>query len=93
MATRAVTVGTTVGQMVADNPKRTAVSIMNFGSDTIFWSNDRGNVTSQGFPLLAGLSVDFSAELGDDPTLEVNGQSLVGNTDIRVYEAFGEGGR
>lgn len=88
MSNRAVTVATVVTTVAAYNPRRTALSLHNNGTETIFVSENEIDVANQGFPLAAGTAVDFSEDFGDDPTLSRFAISQTVNNNVRVYEAF-----
>jgi hypothetical protein len=89
MAARAVPVSTTIIQVAAFNLRRTALVIKNNGGGTAYFSNDRVDLTAQGFPLSSGEFLSFQLSDFDEPQLAIYGQALAGTVDIRVWELFG----
>lgn len=91
MPFRQISVTDQVTQLAAYNPKRIALSVANDAGSTVYLSNNRVNVTSEGFPLAVGEKRDFTVALNDNPAEELNGQCLPGlSADVRIYEAFRE---
>lgn len=89
MPTRPVTVGTTALQIVAYNNKRTVASFTNNGNNTIFVSEDQGNLLTEGHPIVAGGALDLIRALGDEPQLEWFGVVAAATENLRVLEGFG----
>lgn len=77
-------------QCMADNRKRKSWIITNASGSTVFISENQSNVTADGTPLAVGESMDAYLIFGDDPTLALYAQTVVGTADLRIIEGFGE---
>jgi len=65
--TRQETVTAAVQEIINYHDNRTSLAIHNLGSATVYYGSDSEVTTSSGFPLLAGQTVAFSKQSGDDP--------------------------
>jgi len=90
MAYRRVIVGTAPTLIAPYNPKRDVLVIRNYSGSTCFIHDSQTDITTQGFPLAESEVVSFLEKDGDEPSVEVWGQTLSGTADIRVYESFRE---
>ena len=90
MPTRPVTVGTTATPVFVHNNRRTAWSLANEDTATIFVSEDETNVLAGGYPILAGGALDNLRALGGEPQNVLFAISAAGSADLRVLESFGE---
>ena len=80
MPTRPVTVGTTATPVFVHNNRRTAWSLANEDTATIFVSEDETNVLAGG----------YLRALGGEPQNVLFAISAAGSADLRVLESFGE---
>lgn len=86
MAMFAVSVGVTPTLIVPYQEKRKSLVIMNNDPvATVYISNDQANILTQGFPLPPGATYAVTLDDGDEPFLQVYGQSSA-VVDIRVIE-------
>jgi hypothetical protein len=90
MAYRQVTVGTTPTLIAAYNPKRDVLVIRNYAGATCFIHDSQVDITAKGFPLAEGEVVSFLEKDGDEPSVELWGQTVAGTADLRIYESFKE---
>lgn len=90
MPNRSVTVGTTVTRIVSYNNRRTALSLANEDTATIFISEDQTVTTGTGYPILAGGALDLLRALGDEPQNALFAISAAGGADLRALESFGK---
>jgi len=90
MATREFQATTTALQCLAYNEKRKTWLITNNSGSPVFISENAVNVTDRGTPLAVSESIDASELWGDDPTLAIYVQTLVGTADLRIIESFGK---
>ena len=88
MAYRQATATTSVAELVPANRMRTAVTVKNFSGSTAFISQDRSNVTGQGFPLAVGDFLTLTLALGDEPYDALYTQTLAATSDLRIEESF-----
>ncbi len=90
MPTRPITVGTEPTSILSYNNKRTAASFTNNGSATIFVSEDRNALATNGYPIVVGGALDLIRTFGDEPQLEWFGLVSSGSENLRVLESFGK---
>jgi hypothetical protein len=90
MAYRKVTVGTVPTPIAAYNPKRDILVLRNYSGSLCFIHDSEANITAEGFPLDVGGIVSFLEKDGDEPSVELWGQTESGTADVRVYESFKE---
>jgi hypothetical protein len=91
MAYRSVTVGTAPTLIAAYNPKRDVLVLRNYAGSTCFIHDSQVDITTKGFPLAESEVTSFLEKDGDEPWVELWGQTVSGTADIRVYESFKEG--
>ena len=89
MPTRNVGVTTNPQIVLPYNNRRTTASLANEGAATVFVSEDQTNITTDGYPIVAGGALDLIRALGDEPQTELFIQSAAGGEDVRILEAFG----
>lgn len=90
MPYRVVTITTGETEIAGDNRKRRTLTFTNNGGATFFFSQDRANILTQGFPCSNGQIVTLSTADGDEPDLPLYGQVSAGTVDVRVVESVGE---
>jgi hypothetical protein len=88
MAFRQFLAGATVGQAVAYNAKRLAITIKNIGAAQVFIGQDSPDLAALGFPLSAGEYLSLIASDGDDPTMGLYAITAAGTADLRIQESF-----
>jgi len=86
-----VTVTTTVSVAVPFSQARSSVTMLNYGTETIFIGTTSELATGNGFPVLAGQALVFARDFGDDPTLARYALANAGSQDMRVMEEYGTG--
>jgi len=91
MPFRKVEVGTQPTQLASYNPRRKSITILNYGSVTLFISNDQVDILTKGYPIAPGSGVTLVDFEGDQPELALWGQVESGSTDVRIHEGFGKG--
>lgn len=89
MVSRQFTASTTGNQAIAYHKGRKGWIIFNNGGSTVFISENQSNITSQGFPLAVGESIDYTEFEGDDPRIPIYAQTTAGTADLRIIETFG----
>lgn len=88
MPARAFSADSSVRQLWGYNTKRLSAAIYNNGAATVFLSQDQADVTAQGFSLIAGASISFVRELGDEPELAMYCQTAAATVDLRIFESY-----
>jgi len=82
------TVRTSVTQIVAYSPERTALLIRNISGSTVYISTDQGSVHSEGLKLDEGEYVSMVRADGDAPELQVYAATASGTADLRIVETM-----
>ncbi len=90
MPYRGVTVTTAETEIAGDNRKRRTLTFVNNGGGVFFFSQDRSNILTQGFPVSVGQVITLSTTDGDEPDLPIYGVASGANVDVRVVESVGD---
>lgn len=88
MATRPVVVTTGGTQICAYNPHRTALNVLNNGSETCGLGDGPSLTFASSYPIFAGTSKGFAKLFGDDPRVERWAISQTTNNNFAVYEEW-----
>ncbi len=88
MPMRAVTVGTTVQEILDYSPQRLSLALHNVGNYPVAVSNDAVAVADQGWIIDPGVAVSFIVADGDQPWLQWFAQAIGGPSTLRIYEGF-----
>ncbi|MEM4761498.1 MAG: hypothetical protein QW230_00790 [Thermofilum sp.] len=86
MIFRVVVVGTSPQKIVAFNPRRTSLTIINNSFSTVYISRDPINVKETGYPLYPRDEVLLLQEEGDDPSAELYAQCESTGCELRIHE-------
>ncbi len=89
MPMRSVTVSTASTPVLSFNNRRTTASLTNNGSATIFINSSQANITTNGYPITVGGSIDFIRALGDEPQLAMYAAVATGTENLRIIEQYG----
>ncbi len=89
MPMRSVTVATTSTPVLSFNNRRTTASLTNNGSATIFINSSQANITTDGYPITVGGSIDFIRALGDEAQLAMYAAVATGTENLRIIEQYG----
>jgi hypothetical protein len=88
MVVKTIQITTQAVPIVSYHHDRKSLMITVNTGATLYVSQNVVNITTEGTPLFAGQSLEFTKGEGDEPDQTLYGQTLAGTADVRVIEGF-----